>query len=299
MPAPTLDAHWATTVTAGCTGAFLAFGADLGGDVDASFDAAVEQAGYDHGFSQLHPSVADIDAGQVHVHTQVPRTLAGAALAAGRSLHETLASGIAWALPICADSAVTRTRARLLTTDVTLTVPALGSVSYVDAALEATLRTLDGSESIPAPAWLESLTVTALRERSKVAVEAFKGATSSRFAVVNTTNGQIVSDNHPTAGAARRAGVDAFKEDLIGSDATLDILKLSGRADRLPLMRLNNTLLTRRFAAKSIWCELKKPEATKTIGWLFYGYVGQAATDDDGSDSVGAGEDTDIDGRAL
>lgn len=272
-------------------GAFLAYGADASGDVDAAFDDAVEQAGYDLGFAGVLPSVAEIDATEVHVACTRAVPLAAAQLTATRALAAgDLVPGQAYALAVCPDGAFKRRRVRLTTTDTDrVLAEAPGALDVVTPDLEARLRDLaEATGGMGKEELVEAVEVLTARHRFRPAVEVFRGPSRARFVVLDPCRGQIVAeageDGQPftTAGQARRAAVALLKAGQVGQDPTghLDVVKLSGREGGLPLVRVTRTRVASRVVVKVTVSAEKNPAKTRTVGWLFYGVVPEPGAQD-------------------
>lgn len=269
-------------------GAFLAHGLDKGGDLDAAFDDAVDQAGYDYGFAGLIPSIAAMDAEHVTPVLEVPVTLERAALLAVRALHAGgLEPGTTYAIPVCPDSAVKRRRVRVTLLDPQLAVAEVaGRLGHVTPQLEATLR--DHADNLLDDEQFERVDVVTARPRYRPVVTAFTGATKAEFAVLDPTGQRLVSGGHRTAGEARRAAVDLVKQGAVAGSPTgsLEVVKVSRRADGNPFSRIARVRVSTRLVLKLTVGALKDPTKVKTTGWVFYGTSASAAAHADQAEAA-------------
>lgn len=260
--------------------AVLSFGSAADGDLDLALEDAVSQAGYDFGFSGFTASIAAVDPGEIVTADADPVPLARAVLVAARALAQQPdgdESSVV-AVPVCADSAFTRRRQRLVLTGAERAiVESPGPVHLVSAGMEQVLREVAGEASWAEPEKLESVMVTTARSRFKPLVEVFRGPTSSEYAVVHGAH--IISRGHASAGKARAAAVTLLRSGPVGDapEAILEVVRLVGRGPGLPYVRIRRTRVDARVVAKVVTITPKKPAPAKIVGWLFYGRLPEVA----------------------
>lgn len=285
-------------LAAGVPGAFVTYGP--GADLDVAFDAAVAAAGNVHGFTGAHPSLAVADPTRLDVTTGIPRTLAANVLhIAGHLNGGALAAGTVYAYPVAAPSAYTRRRLRL-----TLDNPAdafghdVGAIVHLDERSHQQLAEAAAAAGDPfgVQEVVESAEVVRRRDRFKPVATVNRGSSAASFALLDPATNTLVATGFPNAGAARREAVARAKMGPLstsGPDADiagLHVIKIVTRPDNQPLIDVRRDRVKHTCVAKVVLAQVKNPDKTRTIGWVFAGIdatATAAAPQDDLDDNCG------------
>jgi hypothetical protein len=249
------------SVIAGVDGGFIAFGP--GADIDEAFDAAVTTERFELGSSGLLPSIVDVDpaaerritgaAGHPWAVTSELVRLAGSA-ERGTVLARSVTSLTAWKL----------IKTRLLLEDPALRLPDVpGLIIPLDSTLEEAVRPGAGAG--------ELLGVELLREprrRYKVIATSIKGPRNAGYAVIE--DAKILSV-HASASEARRAAMELAKSSP--AERHLEVRPHISRNDRDPYLRVDRGIVAQKATVKAITGELKNPDKTRVIGWVFAGRI--------------------------
>lgn len=249
-------------VISGVEGGFIAFG--LGKDIDEAFDAAVTTDRFELGSSGLVPSVVDVDPstgksvlGEGRHPWEAVNLLVGAAAGAER--------GSVLACSVTTLTAWRQTKTRLVLDDAAIELPdQVGLVLPVSTSLDHAVRA-----ALPAGAALVSVEmVRPPKRRYKVTATSVKGPRKPGYAVIE--NGTVLSI-HPNASLARRAAVDAAKASPAAR--SLEVRPWISRNETDPYLHVTRGLVAQKAVVKAVTAELKNPEKTKTVGWLFAGRI--------------------------
>jgi len=257
-PGFTLDRN----VISGVKGGFIAFG--LGKDIDEAFDAAVTTDRFELGSSGLVPSVVDVDpstdkqiVGEGRHPWEAINLLVGAAANAEQ--------GAVIACSVTTLSAWRQTKTRLVLDDATLELPdQIGLVLPVSTSLDHAVRS-----ALPGGAALVSVElVRPPKRRYKVTATSIKGPRKPGYAVIE--NGTVLS-THPNSSLARRAAVETAKASQ--AVRNLEVRPWISRNDTDPYLRVTRAMIAQKAVVKAVTAELKNPEKTKTVGWVFAGRI--------------------------
>jgi hypothetical protein len=106
------------------------------------------------------------------------------------------------------------------------------------------------------------------RRRYKVVATSVKGPRKPGYAVIE--NGLVLSV-HPNSSLARRAAVLEAK----GSEGarSLEVRPWISRNESDPYLTVVRGIVAQKAVVKAVTAELKNPEKTKVMGWLFAGRV--------------------------
>lgn len=255
----------------------LVTGYGPGGDVDAAFDAAAALAADTHGSTGAHPSLAGCDPSAIRPVDTTPAPAPAVALAVAAAAAD-LEPGVVHAWPVCAPAAYTRRRVRITLTDPALPAVTPGRVTRLDDTWASAIRAAldaDGAPLVDGEI-VESVDVVRHRARYKPVVTVNRGKSASRFAVLDPATSTLVATGFRTAGDARRAAVALAKAGPVttaGPDpdvAALHVVKVTGREDDLPLIRVDRTRVKATTVLKvTIAAPKQTARGLRTTGWVF------------------------------
>lgn len=250
------------TVVNSIDGGFIAFGP--GRDIDEAFDGAVTTDRFELGSSGLVPSIVDIDPAK-------ERRVVGETMHPWEAISLLVAQAAACekgeivACSVTSVSAWKHTKSRIVLEDPTLEIAdRTGLIFPLGGRLEEAIATglPEGAKLVAAELVREP------RRRYKVVATSIKGPRKPGYAVIE--NGRVISV-HPNSSEARRAAVTEAKASV--GARRLEVRPWISRNEKDPYLNVERKIVAQKAAIKVVTAELKNPDKTKVVGWLFAGRV--------------------------
>ena len=251
------------SIIAGVEGGFITFGPGV--DIDEAFDAAVTTERFELGSSGLLPSIIDVDPAAARTVIGGPGHLWAVTSELVRLAAEAT-PGTVIAQSVTALSAWRTVKTRVVLDDPSLQLPDTPGLivpltESVRTAVAPAISGVDGN----------LVAVELLREprrRYKVVAASVKGPRKAGYAVIE--NARILSV-HANSSEARRAAVALAKES--SGERHLEVRPHISRNESDPYLRVDRGIVAQKAPVKAITAELKNPDKTRVIGWIFAGRI--------------------------